>query len=266
MNEIPNPAAGFVALVTIDVDGEATQRKLVDMLSEDVEGWVRHCPGFLSANYHLSNDGTRVVNYAEWVSIQAYRESFDHSPDKEKMRQAIRDLDGVLAGPSMTGYTLTHRITAPTNESGDSETDGGGATTEAEVAETADTLRKLIMRLGRRLREERPPALQAQSEVGALVLVYLSEYGPSAVADLALRQQAPPPAVRKAIDELTAAGLVEPALPDRLRITAVGEELLENVRRARVEWLSSGMTGSLTSREREVLRAAVPLLARIASR
>jgi quinol monooxygenase YgiN len=33
---------------------------------------MRHQPGFRSANIHLSTDGTRVVNYAQWDSAEAY--------------------------------------------------------------------------------------------------------------------------------------------------------------------------------------------------
>jgi C-6 monooxygenase len=101
---------GFVALVTIDVDGPATQRALIDMLARDVEAWVRKCPGFLSANYHVSIDGTRVVNYAEWESEESYRRSFDLNPSKTAMRTAIQELPGVLDGPKMTGFALDRRI------------------------------------------------------------------------------------------------------------------------------------------------------------
>lgn len=101
---------GFVALVVVHVEGPETQRVLVDMLVRDVEDWVRYCPGFLSANYHLSVDGKQVVNYAEWSNEGAYRESFDLNPDKEKMRNAIRELPGVLDGPKMTGFVPDQRV------------------------------------------------------------------------------------------------------------------------------------------------------------
>ena len=34
---------------------------------------MQHLPGFRSANIHLSTDGTRVVNYAQWDSAEAFR-------------------------------------------------------------------------------------------------------------------------------------------------------------------------------------------------
>jgi C-6 monooxygenase len=101
----------FVALVTIRVDGPETQRALVEQMAKSVEGWVRYCPGFISANYHLSVDGTLVVNYARWTSEELYRQSFSLNPDKEAMRRAISALPGVLDGPSMAGLAPYLSIT-----------------------------------------------------------------------------------------------------------------------------------------------------------
>ncbi len=33
---------------------------------------TRHLPGFVSANVHRSLDGTKVVNYAQWESQEAF--------------------------------------------------------------------------------------------------------------------------------------------------------------------------------------------------
>jgi C-6 monooxygenase len=108
----PAIGAGFIAVVTVVVQGPEVQRALVDLLARQVEQWVAYCPGFRSAAYHLSVDGSRVLNYAGWSSEQAYRESFDLNPDKEAMREAIRSLPGVIAGPSMTGYRLDRVVPA----------------------------------------------------------------------------------------------------------------------------------------------------------
>lgn len=111
---VDDPGVGFVALVTITVDGPRTQARLVDMLSADVHEWVRFCPGFISANYHLSRDGRTVINYAQWSDEDSYRASFDRNPDKARMREAIQSLPGVQAGPVLTPLTLTLSVGAPT--------------------------------------------------------------------------------------------------------------------------------------------------------
>lgn len=57
-----------VTLINVfDVDA-SKQQELVDLLTEGTEEVMRHRPGFVSVNILASNDGTRVVNYAQWRS------------------------------------------------------------------------------------------------------------------------------------------------------------------------------------------------------
>jgi heme-degrading monooxygenase HmoA len=46
--------------------GKADQ--LIELLVDATEKVMRNRPGFISANFHKSEDGTRVVNYAQWAS------------------------------------------------------------------------------------------------------------------------------------------------------------------------------------------------------
>jgi quinol monooxygenase YgiN len=59
----------LINVFTIDPDQSA---KLTALLQTATENVMRHQPGFRSANIHLSTDGTRVVNYAQWDSAEAY--------------------------------------------------------------------------------------------------------------------------------------------------------------------------------------------------
>jgi quinol monooxygenase YgiN len=64
--------SGYATLInvfTVDPDRSA---KLTALLHTATENVMRHQPGFRSANIHLSTDGTRVVNYAQWDSAEAY--------------------------------------------------------------------------------------------------------------------------------------------------------------------------------------------------
>jgi quinol monooxygenase YgiN len=57
-----------VTLVNVfDVEAEK-QQELVDLLIDGTEKVMQHRPGFVSVNLLASNDGTRVVNYAQWRS------------------------------------------------------------------------------------------------------------------------------------------------------------------------------------------------------
>jgi quinol monooxygenase YgiN len=73
-----------VTLINVfDVD-PVNQEKLVALLTEGTETVVRHRPGFVSVNLLTSNDGTRVVNYAQWRSLE--------------------DVKATMADPAAQGY------------------------------------------------------------------------------------------------------------------------------------------------------------------
>jgi antibiotic biosynthesis monooxygenase (ABM) superfamily enzyme len=59
----------------------SNQRELLDVLTEGTEQVMRHRPGFISVNLLASNDGTRVVNYAQWRSL-------------DDLKAALADPDG----------------------------------------------------------------------------------------------------------------------------------------------------------------------------
>jgi quinol monooxygenase YgiN len=64
--------SGYATLInvfTVEPDRASELAALLDIATEKV---MRHRPGFRSANIHLSTDRTRVVNYAQWDSAEAY--------------------------------------------------------------------------------------------------------------------------------------------------------------------------------------------------
>jgi quinol monooxygenase YgiN len=62
-----------VTLVNVFSVSPENQDKLLDMLVEATQTTMRHLPGYVSANFHRSLDGTKVINYAQWRS----REDFE---------------------------------------------------------------------------------------------------------------------------------------------------------------------------------------------
>ena len=72
MNAVLDPAREHVVLInTFQVEpGDA--EPLIALLEEATEKAMRHIPGFISANLHISDDRTRVVNYAQWQSREAF--------------------------------------------------------------------------------------------------------------------------------------------------------------------------------------------------
>ncbi|SEG73849.1 C-6 monooxygenase [Thermomonospora echinospora] len=96
---------GFYSIIDYTVDGPRTQRELVEAFAEIQERWVRFYPGYRSARFHVSVDGTRVYNIVHWASEADYRH-FEATSDTEGRMAAIRRaLEGLSgrAEPRMSG-------------------------------------------------------------------------------------------------------------------------------------------------------------------
>lgn len=61
-----NPDDGYVTLInTFTVDPSRSDELLQELIAATEDG-MRHRPGFISANLHVSNDGRYIANYAQW--------------------------------------------------------------------------------------------------------------------------------------------------------------------------------------------------------
>ena len=77
--------ATLINVFTVEPGRAAELASLLDTVTEEV---MCHQPGFRSANIHVSTDGTRVVNYAQWDSAQAYQEMLANPTAREHMTAA----------------------------------------------------------------------------------------------------------------------------------------------------------------------------------
>lgn len=67
--EADQDAVTLVNTFTVEPDD---QQKLVDLLVAATEETMTAVPGFVSANIHRSLDGERIVNYAQWESVEQF--------------------------------------------------------------------------------------------------------------------------------------------------------------------------------------------------
>lgn len=74
------PVPGCVVMVSIEFDGAdaARQRRWVDLVFDALATTPPH-PGGIAGHFHTSLDGTRVLNYAEWVDADAHRDALEGS-------------------------------------------------------------------------------------------------------------------------------------------------------------------------------------------
>src|SRR5437764_15439247 len=137
-----------------------------------------------------------------------------------------------------------------------------------ERAAAASEVRMSVMRLARRLRQQRPD--HGLSLTRLAVLSRLDREGPATVTALALAERIQPQSMTRAVAELEQRGLLErsPHPTDGrqivLRISQAGADLLAADRRQRDEWLSVAMADTLTPVEQEFVRVASKLLDRLA--
>jgi quinol monooxygenase YgiN len=63
--------ADHATLINVFTVEPERARQLADLLTAATEEVMQHVDGFISASIHLSADGTRVVNYAQWRDAAA---------------------------------------------------------------------------------------------------------------------------------------------------------------------------------------------------
>lgn len=75
-----DPNLDLMTLINVFEVDPARCDELVEDLVTATDETISGLDGFLSANIHRSDDGTRVVNYAQWASRAAYQAMLGH-PD-----------------------------------------------------------------------------------------------------------------------------------------------------------------------------------------
>lgn len=61
------PPVGCIVIVEVQTDGHETARAWIDAVFAALESEPVLHPGGIAGHFHVSLDGTRVMNYAEWV-------------------------------------------------------------------------------------------------------------------------------------------------------------------------------------------------------
>lgn len=137
------------------------------------------------------------------------------------------------------------------------------STSPAVTVDLAHDLRLAVMRLARRLRQQRADHGLGLGQLAAIAT--LDRLGPMTPGALAHHEQVRPPSMTKTLAALTDAGYVDRTqdpLDGRqvvMSLTDAAHTLLREDRRRRDEWLASLLLG-LDAEQRAALAAALPLL------
>ncbi|MFE7390781.1 antibiotic biosynthesis monooxygenase [Streptomyces sp. NPDC057582] len=95
---------GCIVIVDVEFDGSdaARQRDWVDGVFEALGTDPAPAPGGISGHFHVSVDGARVLNYAEWVSAQAHIDALGAPGDGVGSRtpqwERVQSYPGVIGG------------------------------------------------------------------------------------------------------------------------------------------------------------------------
>ncbi len=90
MGTITAPSQVYT-LINVFAVAPDRRTELYEHLADTTEALIKHMPGFISANFHLSHDGKHVVNYAQWESEQHFR-SMHADPRLQKHFEFCRAL------------------------------------------------------------------------------------------------------------------------------------------------------------------------------
>jgi len=130
----------------------------------------------------------------------------------------------------------------------------------------AASLRVSVMRLGRRLRNERESEGLTLSQMA--VLGTLSRCGPSSAGDLAAAEKVKPPSMTRTIAGLERLGLVERHAHQSdgrqivVALTPAAHVVIDRDRQRRDAWLAQRLN-ELSAEERDLLRRVAPILDRL---
>jgi heme-degrading monooxygenase HmoA len=80
--------APYTTLINVFTVEPGRAAELAAVLTAATEDVMQHLDGFRSANIHVSTDGTRVVNYAQWASAEAYQRMLVNPVAREHMTTA----------------------------------------------------------------------------------------------------------------------------------------------------------------------------------
>lgn len=139
--------------------------------------------------------------------------------------------------------------------------------TRSTIAELAAVLRPSLLRLTRLIRNQRVDMSVTLTQISAMAT--LAKRGPMSAGELASCEKVQPPSMTKVLANLEERGLVRrEAHPNDKRqaiisVTDDGVALLQSETRSRDAWLSKRLA-ELTPDERALLRAAVPVLDKLA--
>ena len=114
------PVPGCIVVVAVEFEGadEARQRAWIDTVFDAIAAEATPPAGGISGHFHTSVDGTRVLNYAEWVDAASHQAAIERSGQGAvgsgpKWRE-VQAYPGLKAS-RVTRYRFVRRLIGPSS-------------------------------------------------------------------------------------------------------------------------------------------------------
>lgn len=98
----------FTSIVEFEV-GQEQQKAFIDSIAAVVELYLKQYRGFVSASFHASDDGRRVINYVQWLSEEDCIAS-GRTSDTKKASAAILELVKRYGAKQLQGKSGFFRV------------------------------------------------------------------------------------------------------------------------------------------------------------
>ncbi|GAA0930694.1 hypothetical protein [Nonomuraea longicatena] len=115
LSRADRPVPGCVVVVDVEFDGPDAQRqrRWIDTVLNAVAAEPEPHPGGISGHFHVSTDGARVLNYAEWTDEDSHRDALAGSGrgmvGSGPAWRAVQEFPGVRSG-GFTRYRLLRTV------------------------------------------------------------------------------------------------------------------------------------------------------------
>ena len=115
--DVTRPDVGTILVSPWLVGTPERQRGWIDTVIGALSSETEPLPGLVAAHFHVSTDGTRVLNDAEWTSEEAHQDALDRSGHGVVGRspewRRVRSFPGVRRNDDVRRYRLHRSLTRP---------------------------------------------------------------------------------------------------------------------------------------------------------
>ena len=83
-----DPTKKICTLINVFTVQPKHHLQLFNMLQEVTENVMSKLPGYISANIHVSDDKKTITNYAQWATLQDFKNILSNPKATEHMKKA----------------------------------------------------------------------------------------------------------------------------------------------------------------------------------